>query len=436
MDNVLEDDGMSAVGEDQRPVSPWAALCSCKGMKYVIVAVGLAMAQQLTGINAIMFYGPLIFEAAGVPPEDKLLVTMAAIGTWNLISVFISFALVDRLGRRPLMLGALTAMCVATLVSGIAYTVPGLSSSVRSGLLIAMTMVFIGGFETGPGPLFFVMASESFSPHIKSEGLVLCNALAWTFNIALVFLFPILDKSIGAGPTQFILTGTCLLSIAIIFFRVPETKAVNSESEKAAAQQVTSGDELKVELPMKKRVVACFMVAVLAGGLYGYQTCIVSGLSEPLMNGTTSPYNRSADSGFLCKDANNSIHCQIFSSIFTTEILVGGMVGSFIASPIANKLGRRRGVIICAAFGLIPSITLSVFASYWAAVTSRTVQGIAVGMSCVVAPLYVNEVAPIKRRGSLGTLFQVSICSSILLAEILNFALQPDPVSQVFLHDW
>jgi MFS family permease len=347
--------------DDDKPVSPWAALCSCDGMKYVIIAIGLALAQQMTGINAIMFYGPQIFKTAGVPQSDILLVTMAAIGTWNLLAVFISFALVDRLGRRPLMIGALLAMTTATLVSGVVNILPEtnttnatsgngtndaadavtasfslleaaaglISPSAKSGLLIAMTMLFIGGFETGPGPLFFVMASESFSPLIKSEGLVLCNTLAWTFNIALVFLFPLANESIGAGPTQFILTGMCVIAVSIVYFRVPETKAVNVEADKDASADVGSGDELKVELTVRTRVVACFMVGILAGCLYGYQTCIVSGLTSPLMDVKVSPYNLT----FSADEAKG-----IYTSIFTSEILVGGMV----------RVRARACVCVCA----------------------------------------------------------------------------------------
>ena len=415
MDNLVidDDDNFSrTAGDDDQPMHPWKALCSCAGMKYVIIAVGLAMSQQLTGINAIMFYGPLIFEKAGVPSESLLLVTMAAIGTWNLVAVFISVALVDRLGRRPLMLSALAAMFVATLVSGIAYTVDGINTTVESVLLIAMTMIFIGAFESGPGPLFFVMASESFSPLIKSEGLVLCNTLAWLFNICLVFLFPLLNKGIGAGPTQFILAGTCVLSWLIVFFRVPETKAVDEEADKAAAIESDGqqpSDDLRVEMTVKRRVVACLFVGILTGCLYGYQTGIVSGLSGPLMNATVSPYNLTA--------AQSQ---SIFTSLFTTEILVGGMIGSFIGTPISDRCGRRPAIIICALFGLVPSITLSLFANYWSAIASRTVQGVAVGMSCVVGPQYINEVAPIKRRGSLGTVFQVCVrmCMYVYVCEV------------------
>ena len=319
------------------------------------------------------------------------------------------------------MIGALTAMAVSTLVSGISYVVE-MDQSARSGILIAMTMLFIGGFETGPGPLFFVMASESFNPLIKSEGIVLCNTLAWIFNITIVFVFPLLD----AGLMEFVLTGVCLLAIALIYFLVPETKSVNVEAVKAADEEkhLEQGDELTVEQSVKSRVVACCFVGILSGALYGYQTCVVSGLTKPLLNVTVSPYDLTFENG------------TIYTPIFTTDILVGGMIGSFSGTPIADRWGRRVGIIVCALFGLIPSITLSTIMNYWAAVASRTVQGVAVGMSCVIAPMYVAEVAPIKRRGSLGTLFQVSICSAILVSELLNYILQPDPNTNKFPHNW
>ena len=427
MDNVVVvEDDRATVADNDEQATAWGALCSLDGFKYIIIAIGLALSQQLTGINAIMFYGPQIFEAAGVPEQEKLLVTMAAIGTWNLISVFISFALVDRLGRRPLMLGALSAMFLATLVSGIFYIVP-VSTTFKSVMLIAMTMIFIGGFESGPGPLFFVMASESFSPLIRSQGLVLCNLLAWVFNIILVFTFPLLNGAIGPGITQFILTGVCAIAILIVFFRIPETKGVEDAADKQQQASVNADDEMTVDLTIRTRVIACVMIGSLTGCLYGYQTGVVSGLTDPLTNFTVSPYRLNTTDPSLE---------QWFGSFFTTDILVGGMVGSFIGTPIADRSGRKTGIIVCALFGLVPTIVLAVIPNYYAALASRTVQGVAVGISCTVGPLYINEVAPVKRRGSLGTVFQLSICSSILVAQFFNFLLQPDYKTNIFPEDW
>ena len=257
----------------------WRALCSCDGMKYVIIAVGLAMAQQLTGINVFMFYGPKMFAAAGVPPDSILLVTMCAIGGWNLASVFVSFAFIDKLGRRPLLLGSLSVMAVATIMSGIAYSIENLATTPKAVIQILAIMLFIGGFESGPGPIFFVVASESFTDHIKSQGLTLCNVLAWAFNIAIVFAFPLMDASIGAGNTQFVLAGIAVVSFCIIFFRVPETKSVSKEAAKDADNLTVASinDTLEVEITFRQRVVACVVVAVLGGCINGYVFRICGG---------------------------------------------------------------------------------------------------------------------------------------------------------------
>jgi predicted MFS family arabinose efflux permease len=240
--------------------------------------------------------------------------------------------------------------------------------------------------------------------------------LAWIFNILLVFTFPLLNAHIS----WFILAGVCAVAWCVVFFRIPETKAVDSEAAKLDNEAITSEDEVKIELSSNKRVCACAFVAILSGAMYGYQTCIISGLSKPLMNESTSPYNLSG------MQDNNGTTAKIYTSILTSEILVGGMVGSFIGPIIADKCGRKVGITITAIFGLIPSVVLALVPIYWVAIGARTIQGVGVGMSCTVAPLYVNEVAPIKKRGALGTLFQIAICASILVGEFMNFILQPN----------
>jgi MFS family permease len=216
----------------QEELSGWSMLCSRKGCKWLIIVITLPMAQQLTGINAIMFYGPTIISNMGF--QNSLLVTFLVVGVWNLLSVFVSFVLVDRLGRRTLMMGTLFFMGVATTTMGILFHAFELGSTKLSPFIpLSMIMLFILAFESGPGPLFFVILNETFPMNIRKEAISLANMLQSGMNIVLSMSFPILIVALGdsgkhkngTGTTFFILSGFVLLSILLVYMRVPETAA-------------------------------------------------------------------------------------------------------------------------------------------------------------------------------------------------------------------
>jgi len=123
----------------------WKQMMSRGGMQHMGVALILAAASQLTGINIIILYAPSIFSEAA-PSVNPLLLTLVCVGVWNLLSVFLSFALVDKLGRKVLMLGALSAMFAAEVLMGLAYSA---FSDQKSALAIAAIIIFVGAYETG-----------------------------------------------------------------------------------------------------------------------------------------------------------------------------------------------------------------------------------------------------------------------------------------------
>jgi MFS family permease len=221
-----------AVGASSGSTGGWSMLCSARGFKWLILVVGLPMAQQLTGINAIMFYGPTIIANMGF--SNSLLITFLVVGVWNLLSVFVSFVLVDRLGRRVLMLTSLLLMGMASTVMGVLFhEFPLGSSALPKAIPLSMIMLFILAFESGPGPLFFVILNETVPVNIRKEAISLANMLQSGMNIMLSFSFPVLivalgdhgnDKS-GTGTTFFILSSFALLSFFFVYLRVPETAA-------------------------------------------------------------------------------------------------------------------------------------------------------------------------------------------------------------------
>ena len=212
---------MSSMNDNEDDValsggSQWGTLFSGSGLRWVAVGIILSVANQLTGINGIVFYAPQIFSKHF--PNDALLLTFTAVGTWNVVAVFISFALVDRLPRKTLLIITLTLMTIAALVLGFVDTV---APSISAYVSVLAIMLFIGAFECGTGPLFWVMAVEAFPANVDRAALSFTNATVWICNIMLSFCFPLVNTAIGQSATFALLSAIAAVATLLIFWVVP-----------------------------------------------------------------------------------------------------------------------------------------------------------------------------------------------------------------------
>mmetsp|Transcript_11353 Transcript_11353/g.24501 ORF Transcript_11353/g.24501 Transcript_11353/m.24501 type:complete len:180 (-) Transcript_11353:45-584(-) len=178
---------------------------------------------MLTGMDCNIFYGPQIIKDAGF--GNVTLVTALVIGLWNFLCVFIATVLVDKLGRRPLMIAAMFAMTLGTATLFMAYTFIVDNETIKGLVALCGVMVFIIGFEVGPGSLFWLLASETFSDRIRPRALVFTNMIQWIANIAVAFCFPIMNAALGPSKTYLILTVICVLSALFCTVVLPEPKS-------------------------------------------------------------------------------------------------------------------------------------------------------------------------------------------------------------------
>ena len=232
-------------------------------LKWVLIGLILAMGNQLTGINAIIFYSPAIFKEAGF--HNTLVMQFSVVGVWNLLTVFISFALVDRLGRRPLMLVSLACMALATFILGTAYA---FFPAQKATIAIFSIMLYIGAFECGPGPLFFLLAVETFPPHVQKSALGLANGFAWSFNILVSFTFPVVNQMIGPASTFYLFSAITVACLFMVHLYLPETSTktnsaamahaakhgLNEEDKGTNYRQFDDGDEQLVAGVLRNKV--------------------------------------------------------------------------------------------------------------------------------------------------------------------------------------
>ena len=191
---------------------------------------------------------------------------------------------------------------------------------------------------------------------------------------------------------------------------------------------------------MPSNDVYCAMVGALGGTIFGYSTGIIGGLSTSLTcNFFPDPSQSLIDSdpnvcGSSTKAGQLTSAQSFYQGLLTAEILLGAFAGAFLGPFVANRYGRRIGCLTTGLVCIVTSIALALVTSYWPLILVRTLQGIAVGFSSTVCPLYVSEMATPDKKGRLGTVFQIFICGSILVAQIVNYAL--NQTSSITIPAW
>lgn len=201
----------------------------------VWIGIGLAILQQFTGINVVFYYGATLWQAAGFTESDALL-TNVINGSVNILFTFVAIALVDKVGRKPLLLvGALGQAvmlgCMA-LIFGTAATSEG-GALELGGTMGLMALIaangYIAFFAFTWGPILWVMLGEMFPNKIRGAALAVCGILHWSSNFLITMSFPILLASIGLGMSYGIYAACGIIAFFFVKSLVSETKGRSLE---------------------------------------------------------------------------------------------------------------------------------------------------------------------------------------------------------------
>jgi SP family arabinose:H+ symporter-like MFS transporter len=202
-----------AVGEMLRP--PY--------LRATLFVLGLGFLIQITGINAVTFYSPLIFKEMGFSGNAALLLLPAFVQLGSLVATIVSLAVVDRLGRRPTLLTGIGAMVGSTLLLVLVFALGSLTG-VTGWLGFVGIFVFTAGFNFGFGSLVWVYASESFPARLRTMGAsgMLTADLVANLIIGLYFLSAL--ESLGGTATFALFAALAALSFGFVWALAPETK--------------------------------------------------------------------------------------------------------------------------------------------------------------------------------------------------------------------
>src|SRR6056297_3048286 len=196
----------------------------------VLVGVGLAALQQFTGINVVFYYGATLWQAAGFTEENALLQNVIS-GSVNVVFTFVAIALVDKVGRKPLlMIGALgqaVMLGILALIFGTAAVADGGSLQLEGNMgLYALLSAngYIAFFAFTWGPIMWVMLGEMFPNQFRGAALAVCGLIHWLSNFTITMTFPVLLASIGLGMSYGIYAGFGILAFFFVKRYVVETK--------------------------------------------------------------------------------------------------------------------------------------------------------------------------------------------------------------------
>lgn len=186
----------------------------------ILIGIGLAVFQQLSGINTVFNYAPKIFQSIGASQDDQLLQTVF-IGGVNLIFTIAAMLLVDKLGRKPLMLFGFGGLAVLYLV--IVQLLASSSATVTYYLLAA-----IGVYAMSLAPVTWVLISEIFPNKVRGKVTSVAVMSLWAAYFLLVFSFPVLFEKFK-DATFYFYAAICLAGFIFVLFKVKETKGQTLE---------------------------------------------------------------------------------------------------------------------------------------------------------------------------------------------------------------
>lgn len=205
----------------------WSELFMAYRRPLVIGAL-LAVCSQLSGINTVMYYAPEIFKAAGAG-RDAAFGQTVTVGAINVLFTFVAIALVDRAGRRPLLIVGTAVQAVALFVVGLLFGRGG-----PGWLLLAGVLLFVAAFAMAMGPVSWIVNSEIFPTKLRGRAMAVSIFLLWLACFAVSQTFPMLLEAAGPAKTFWVYSGLSLLSMIFVMFSVPETKGRTLEEIEAS----------------------------------------------------------------------------------------------------------------------------------------------------------------------------------------------------------
>lgn len=202
----------------------------------LVVGVGMALIQQITGINAVMYYAPGIFTRAGFSGAGQSLWDDLALAGLLTIVTFVASRSVDRMGRRKLLLWGLGGMAGALALLGFGFSLPGHVAAAKW-IILGALLLYIAFFAFGPGPCIWLVIAEIYPANVRGPAMGIATLASWLANFAVSSTFPAFSLAVGEANAFFVFGLITALSFLFTFGMLPETAGRKLEEIQAIWQE-------------------------------------------------------------------------------------------------------------------------------------------------------------------------------------------------------
>lgn len=198
------------------------------GLSLALVAgLGLAILQQFVGINTVIYYAPTIFGYAGFTSASGAILATSVVGVLNVLGTIAAIFLLDRVGRRILLLAGCVGMAITLAAMGIIFAIGASHIGV---LILICLLLYIVSFAIGMGPVFWLMSSEVFPTRLRGTGASISTVGNWAANLLVSVTFLSLIGALGKPGTFWLYAALAVVAFIFCWFLIPETKGRNLEN--------------------------------------------------------------------------------------------------------------------------------------------------------------------------------------------------------------
>jgi sugar porter (SP) family MFS transporter len=227
-DPDLVDEAIRRMKEDAaaeaRYKSAWGEVLQPWLRAPLLIAILIFFFQQFSGINTIIYYSPIIFQMAGFTSNAASIAPAVVVGTVNVLFTFVSIALLDRVGRRPLYLVGFCGLIVALVSLGLSFQFQAQLGDAAKWATVGSMLLFCAFFAMSLGPLGWLIISEVFPLRIRGIGASIGSLSHWLWNALIAFYFLTIVKALGPARTFWAFAAIGVVGVIWGYYNIPETK--------------------------------------------------------------------------------------------------------------------------------------------------------------------------------------------------------------------